>query len=60
MNDKQAIEDSIFYHNFKNMKEEMHIYSKLDDISNEDFRDTNRRYSPLHGLPFSSCKEVWP
>ena len=59
VNDKQAIEDSIFYHNFENMKEEMKRYSKLEDMSNEDFRDT-RRYSLLYGLPFSSCKEVWP
>jgi hypothetical protein len=42
--DKDEIEDSIFYHNYKKMKEEMKRYSKLEEVRNEDFRDIQRYF----------------
>ena len=39
MSDKKAIEENIFYYNYKVMKEDMKRYTKLEDIQHEDFRD---------------------
>ena len=35
---KNEIEDGIFYSNYKEMKEEMTKYEKLEEIKYEDFR----------------------
>ena len=42
--DKEAIEDSVFYHNYKKMKEEMQRYSKLEEIRNEDSWDIQKYF----------------
>ena len=42
--DKDEIEDSVFYHNYKKMKEEMQRYSKLEEVRNEDFRDIQKYF----------------
>ena len=38
MSDKDEINEAVFYNNYKNMKEDMKSYKKLEDIRNEDFR----------------------
>ena len=37
--DKKDIEKHIFYHNYKELKEDMDRYDKLEDIKNEDMRE---------------------
>ena len=38
MQDKDVIKEAVFYHNYKEMKEDMAKYRKLEDIRHEDFR----------------------
>ena len=38
MSDKNEINEAVFYNNYKEIKEDMNSYRKLEDIRNEDFR----------------------
>ena len=40
--DKTDIEEYIFYHNYKEMKQELASYKKLEEIKNEDFREIQK------------------
>ena len=39
VSDKHDIEECIFYHNYKEMKQELASYKKLEEIKDEDFRE---------------------
>ena len=39
MQDKDVIEEAVFYHNYSEMKEDMLKYKKLDQIRHQDFRN---------------------
>ena len=36
--DKDEINEAVFYSNYKEMKQDLNKYKKLEDIRNEDFR----------------------
>ena len=50
--DKKTIEDAVFFHHYKALKEEMKSYRKLDDISDGDFRKM-QGYMKQNNLEFS-------
>ena len=51
--DKNEIEDGIFYLNYKDMKAEMEMYEKLEDIKHEDFR---KEQEYMHGKPVEKAR----
>ena len=50
--DKKEIQDAIFFHHLKDLNEEMKKFSKLEDISNGDFRNI-QSYMKHHSMEFS-------